>query len=236
LIFNEKQIHFSPSLICMDLLNARQEIEVLNQYFDYIHFDVMDGHFCKSMALSPRFLHEVRTVTPLPIDVHLMVSHPEDFIDDVLCQSDIVTLHIESITTQAFRLISKIKDAGKQVGIAICPATLANSLEYVIENIDYLTVLGVDVGYVGQPLIDSTYRKIRTITEMRAACGRDFLIQCDGGVRAETFSRLLSAGADMFVLGKVALFGKHDNLSTACNIMGEEFTQVYELERKSRQV
>lgn len=221
---DKKSILFAPSLMCMDYLNVGSQLDILNQNFDILHVDIMDGHFCKSIHLSPSFIKSIRNATNLPIEVHLMVEHPGDFITDLVeCGADIITLHFESITHDAFRLISQIKSYGKQVGLALCPATPISCVKYLLNQIDILTILNVDVGYVGQPLIIEMLEKVAKARKIRTEEGYHYLIQSDGGVNISTYSDLLNAGTEIFVLGHAALFGKHPELACACKIMKKDF-------------
>lgn len=223
----ETPVRFSPSLMCMDLLNVESQLKVLNKNFDSLHIDIMDGHFCDSIHLSPSFVKAVRKASRLPIEVHLMVDNPEKYIDSLLeSGTNIIILHIESITTRAFRLIDKIHDKGKMAGIALCPITPFNHVISLLSNIDMLIILAVDVGHVGQSLIEPIYDKIKMAKEIKEQNGYKYIIQCDGGVKNSTYRKLFQMGAESFVLGNSALFGKNQDLNIACKLMKSEFTKA----------
>ena len=208
----------------MDLLNVKKQIQVLNENFESLHVDIMDGHFCDSIHLSPVFLRAIRSVTNLDIEVHLMVKHPEKFIASLLeFGADIIILHAETITTRAYRLINEIRRKGKKVGIALCPATPLSSVEPLLGDIDMITILAVDVGYVGQPLIDTVLDKILLAKKLKAKNRYQYIIQCDGGVKSSTYKKICDAGAENLVLGESALFGKNSNVEIACELMKNEF-------------
>ncbi|TCL58871.1 D-allulose-6-phosphate 3-epimerase [Kineothrix alysoides] len=220
----DKKVFFSPSLMCMDLLEVKGQIEILNTYFDILHIDIMDGHFCDSIHLSPSFVKSVRKVTNLTIEVHLMVEQPEKFINILLDNgADTIILHAESITKRAFRLINDIQSKGRKVGIALCPLTPISSIVPLLRDIDILTLLMVDAGFVGQPLIETMVNKIKIAREIKEKQNSNFIIQCDGGVKNSTYKKLYDAGAESFVLGEAALFGKHNDLIIACETMKNEF-------------
>ena len=219
-----ESIQFSPSLMCMDLLNAKEQILILNANFTSLHIDIMDGHFCDSIHLSPSFVKAVRGITDLSIEVHLMVEHPEKLIPSLIeFGADVIVLHIESITTRAFRLVNEIQRNGKKAGIALCPITPLSTIKDVLCSIDMLTILTVDVGYAGQPLITSVLHKFEVAKLLKQKHNYNYVIQCDGGVKSSTYKQLCVLGAENLVLGDTALFCKHIDLNMACKIMREEF-------------
>lgn len=151
---------FSPSLMCMDLTKFNEQITILNSRADMYHVDIMDGHFVKNITLSPFFISQLRTVTALPIDAHLMVEKPEDFIDMTAeAGADYISVHAETINRAAFRLIHKIKDHGAKVGIVLNPATPLEWISPYVHLIDKLTIMTVDPGFAGQPFIAEMTKK-----------------------------------------------------------------------------
>ena len=219
-----EKTQFSPSLMCMDLLNVEKQIRALNENFSSLHVDIMDGHFCNSIHLSPSFLKAIRNITKLTIEVHLMVENPENYVHSLLeFGADIIILHAETITTHAFRLINEIKNNEKKVGVAVCPVTPLSHIEHLLSDIDMLTLMAVDVGYVGQPLIDSVLNKILLAKNLKKQHGYNYVIQCDGGVKKSTYKKICDSGAENLVIGETALFGKNKDVKIACSMMKKEF-------------
>lgn len=119
-----KKAMFSPSLMCMDLLNIKEQIEIINERADFYHVDIMDGHFVKNITLSPDFVKAISPVTKLPLDCHLMVTDPDDYIDSLAAAgAAYICPHAETINSDAFRIINRIKNAGCKVGVVLNPAT-----------------------------------------------------------------------------------------------------------------
>ena len=194
---------YAPSMMSADLLHLEDCIRQIEPLSDSLHFDIMDGHFAPSITCSPDMIGAVRQVTKLPLDAHLMVTDPVRFADlCIAAGADCITLHAETIVTNAFRTMNVIKNAGRKVGVALTPATPASALATYLDMADLVTVMTVDVGYGGQKLIEQMLPKITEIAEMRERRGLDFLIQTDGGVGWKTYRRLLDAGADMLVMGR----------------------------------
>lgn len=213
-----------PSLMCMSSLHVARDLAILCRTFDAMHVDIMDGHFCKSIQLSPAFVGAIRPVCAVPIDVHLMVERPAEYLDELAAYgADSVTLHIEAIGRDAHRLIDRMRLAECRVGVALCPTTPLGAVEGLLSLVDMVTVLGVDPGFVGQELVASTPSRIRRLADLREELGADFIIQIDGGVRAQNLEMLASAGADCFVLGKAALFSRAQDLESACRSTASEF-------------
>ena len=198
-----KQPLYAPSMMSADLLHLEESIRRIEPISDFLHFDIMDGHFAPSLTCSPDMIRAVRKATSLPLDAHLMVTDPVRFTE--LCidaGADVITLHAETIVTNAFRTMNVIKAAGRKVGVALTPATPASVLSPYLDMVDLVTVMTVDIGYGGQKLIVQMLPKITEIAAMREARGLHFLIQVDGGVGWKTYQTMLDAGADLLVLGK----------------------------------
>lgn len=223
---------FAPSLMCMDLLNVQEQIKILNNVSDFYHVDIMDGHFCKNISLSPKFVKEINKISEIPIDVHLMLDNPNDFIDELIYYgADIISLHIESVEKDLFRIMQKIKDNNKKIGLVLCPSTPIDRIKYILDYIDLLTIMTVDVGYIGQPFIFKMLEKIKEVNTLRKKHKYNFLIQCDGGSKKETYNDLYKAGIDCFVQGHSALFSKHTDLTIAYEIMLKEFYEATNLKK-----
>jgi len=215
---------FAASLMCMNFLDVRAELEELNKGCDLLHADVMDGHFAKNLTLSPDFIRAVKSVSHLPIDAHLMVEYPEQYLDGLIdIGVDYISLHLETINVNAFRLMRRIKEAGIKFGLVLNPATPIEAAQYLLSEVDLLTIMTVDVGYAGQAFIPQMLDKIEQANALKEKHGYDYLIQVDGGCGPKTYRTLWQAGARAFVLGTSGLFGRKDTIAASCGLMREEF-------------
>ncbi|MCC7431878.1 ribulose-phosphate 3-epimerase [bacterium] len=174
---------------------------------DWFHLDVMDGHFVPNLTFGPIIVKAIRKLTNSFLDAHLMVTNPDDFIEDfVKAGSNLITVHAEA-PIHLHRTIQKIKSYGVQAGISLNPHTPLNVLEYLLDEIDLVLVMSVNPGFGGQSFIPQTLTKIQNLKKMIDT--RNVKIQVDGGVCAENISEIAKAGADIFVAGS-AIFGKKD--------------------------
>lgn len=186
--------------------------------------DIMDGHYCKNITLSPDLVKSFKKVSKLPLDVHLMTTNPEDWIDPVAeAGADIISLHAETINGQAFRLYNRIEELGLKAGLVLNPATPLSEAAHYLNRIDLLTIMTVDVGFAGQPFIEEMLDKIREAKRIREEKGYHYQIQIDGSCKASTFKKLTEAGADILILGSSGLFGLDKDLKTACAKMTESY-------------
>jgi len=211
---------FAVSVMCMDFLNLRTQIEKLNSLADYYHFDIMDGHFSPNLMLPPSFVTSLAAAMKLPIDVHLMVERPGQYIEALAKAGvSIISLHAETINAYAFRIINHVKALGCKVGIALNPATPLTYIKHYMHLIDMLTIMTVDIGYSGNPFIEEMLKKIKMAYQMRRVNDYHYLIQVDGACNESTFGKLTRAGAEVFVMGNTGLF-KHDpDIEKAYSIM-----------------
>jgi len=218
---------FSASLMCMNFLNASQDLYELNKGCDMLHADVMDGHFAKNLTLSPDFIKAAKSVSNVPLDVHLMVEHPEQYLDTLIAIGvDYLSLHIETINSNAFRLMRKIKDAGIKFGLVVNPATPLEATRNLLLDVDLLTIMTVDIGYAGQAFIPQMLDKIALARDLKLKHGYNYIIQVDGACGPKTYDLLWRAGAVAFVVGTSGLFGRKDTISASCKLMREEFSAI----------
>lgn len=217
-------VKFSPSLMCMDMLNIQDSLKILNKKADFYHVDIMDGHFVKNITLSPDFVKVISPETNVEIDCHLMVTNPEDYFE-VLAEAGATYLspHAETINSQAFRVINKIKSLGCKVGIAINPATPISYISEYIHLIDKITIMSVDPGFAGQPFIREMLDKVREAKRLKDENGYKYLIEIDGSCNEKTFKDMKEAGVEVFIVGSSGLFGLDKNLDVAWNRMSEIF-------------
>lgn len=217
---------FKISLMCMDFLNIAAQIEVLNEEFDGYHMDIMDGHFCKNITLSPDIVKAIGAVAKKPMDIHLMTTTPNDWIDSCAAAgAQIISPHAETINSDAFRIINKIKGKGCKAGVTLNPATPLTYCREYLGKIDYLTIMTVDVGFAGQPFIPEMLDKIREAKKFREMNNLNFKIMIDGSCNKNTFGKLHLAGADGYVLGSSGLFSLDPDLRKACKKAKEIFME-----------
>ncbi|MDO5103395.1 MAG: D-allulose 6-phosphate 3-epimerase [Lautropia sp.] len=215
---------FSVSLMCMDLLKLKEQLEILNERADMLHVDIMDGHYVKNITLSPMFVEAISKVTKIPIDVHLMTEYPSDYIEELAkAGATYICPHAETINKDAFRIINMIKNAGAKVGIVINPATPLDYIKHYIHLIDKLTIMTVDPGFAGQPFIPEMLEKIKEAKRYKEEKGLNFLLEIDGSANQRTFKRLHEAGAEVFIVGSSGLFSLDEDLNIAYDKMEEIF-------------
>ena len=221
-----KKMMFSPSLMCMDLLSMKEQVEILNERADFYHVDIMDGHFVKNITLSPFFVSNLKRISKLPIDVHLMTEYPDDYIEELAKSgADYICPHAETINKDAFRIINKIKGFGCKAGIVLNPATPIEWIKYYIHLLDKITVMTVDPGFAGQPFIPEMLDKIKELKELKEKNGYSYLIEVDGSCNERTFDILTEAGAEVLIVGSSGLFNLDSDLPKAWDKMME----IYEV-------
>ncbi len=200
----------APSILSADFSQLKKEIqEVENGGADYIHIDVMDGHFVPNITIGPLIVKAVRPHTSLPLDVHLMIEKPELYIDEfVSAGADIITVHIEACP-HIHRTIQQIKGHGIKAGVVLNPGTPLSSIQHILEDIDMVLIMTVNPGFGGQQFIEGMIEKIRELRNTINARGLDIEIEVDGGINEDTIQSCLHAGADVFVAGS-AVYNHQD--------------------------
>ncbi|MCA1901651.1 MAG: ribulose-phosphate 3-epimerase [Candidatus Hydrogenedens sp.] len=194
----EEKIKIAPSILSCDFSKLGEEItQLINAGADYIHFDVMDGHFVPNITIGPPIVASLRRYCSVPMDVHLMIDNPEEYIETFAdAGADIITIHIEA-TNHPHRLINQIRDLGCKAGIVLNPATPESRIEFLVEDIDMVLVMTVNPGFGGQKFIPDMLRKIKSI---RAMIG-DKDLEVDGGIDQYTAGEVIKAGANILVAG-----------------------------------
>jgi ribulose-phosphate 3-epimerase len=197
----------APSILSADFSRLGEEVQAVEQAgADYIHIDVMDGHFVPNITVGPMIVRAVRKMTRLPLDVHLMISEPDRFIDDFAeSGADILTVHPETVI-HLHRTIHAIKDLGVKASVSLNPATPLHVLEYVLEDVDMVLLMTVNPGFGGQQFITSVLPKIRRLRDMAIERGLTLEIEVDGGIGPNTIEGVSSAGADVFVAGSAIFY------------------------------
>lgn len=217
----------SPSLMCMDLTNFKEQIEFIDQHADYLHIDIMDGHFVPNLTLSPFFVEQVKRLATKPLDCHLMVTRPEDYIEPLAnAGAGMITLHPETLNGQAFRMVEKIRALGMRVGFILNPESAVEVMKYYIHLADKITVMTVDPGFAGQPFIEEMLGKIRQLKRFRETHNLSYEIEIDGSCNERTFKYLIEAGADVFIVGSSGLFNKATDIRQAWQIMQANIQQA----------
>ena len=204
----------APSILSADFTKLGEEIKAVEKAgADYIHIDVMDGHFVPNITVGPMIVEAARRATDLPLDVHLMIENPEVYIDDfVKAGGDLITVHVETVT-HLHRLLGVIRDAGVKAGAALNPATPLSSIEFVLENLDMALLMTVNPGFAAQSFITEVLPKVRELKRMVAQKGIEVDIEVDGGINVENIGQAAQAGANVFVAGN-AIFGSRDYSKT----------------------
>ena len=210
------QIKISPSILSADFTRLADQVrEAEEAGVDYIHVDVMDGHFVPNITIGPLVVKALRPITKLPLDVHLMIENPELYIEDFSkAGADIITVHQEA-TPHLHRTIQQIHDLGIKAGVSINPSTSVRTLDEIICDVDLILVMSVNPGFGGQSYIHSCTNKIRKVREMLDDRGVSADLEVDGGVNVDTVNEVISAGANAFVAGS-AIF--NDKNSVAENV------------------
>jgi ribulose-phosphate 3-epimerase len=201
-------IRIAPSLLSADFANLASELETIVDA-DILHLDVMDGHFVPNITLGPPIIKALRPRTKLPFDCHLMISNPQQYIPAFLdAGADMISIHVE-IEPHLQRALQMIRDGGAKAGIAINPATSAETLSAALEFCDYVLVMTVNPGFGGQKFIEPVVPKIRHIARLVRERGLRVEIEVDGGIDERTAPIVVDAGASILVAGS-AVFGRED--------------------------
>lgn len=204
----------APSILSADFSQLAQQIRLVELGgADWIHCDIMDGHFVPNLTFGPVIVDAVKHSTSLPVDVHLMIKNPDNLIEEFIrAGANFITVHQEEVI-HLNRTVNRIKDFGAKAGVAINPSTPVKTLEYIVEYVDMILLMSVNPGFGGQTFIPNTLKKIMELVELRKTTFNNFLIEIDGGIDSKTILPALSAGVDVFVVGS-SIF-KASNITAA---------------------
>ncbi len=201
---------YTVSMMSVNLLTVEADIKAIDSRTTMYHIDIMDGHYVPNLTFSFDFIKAIKKIVTKPIDAHLMVERPLDFIDlAVESGADYITLHPDTIYKSAFRTINYIKNKGVKVGVALLPTDEISIIESYIHLIDKVTIMGVDPGFGGAKEIQEVLPKMKRLSEYKKEKNLDFIIEIDGGAKEHTFETYLKHGVEQLVLGS-GLFGRKE--------------------------
>jgi ribulose-phosphate 3-epimerase len=216
-----RRILVAPSVLSADfgeLAAAARAVAAMGG--DLVHLDVMDGHFVPNLTFGPKVVADLRPASDLPFDVHLMIERPDAWIDRFAeAGADWITIHLEA-AVHAQRTLASIRARGKRPGVSIVPATPAEALSEVLDDVDLVLVMTVNPGFGGQQLIPRTLRKVERLARLREDRGLAFLIEVDGGINRDTARAAIDAGADVLVAGQ-AIFAAPDPAREVAILRGQ---------------
>ena len=205
-------LYISPSILSADLLKLKEQVSLVAENgADFIHVDVMDGHFVPNLTFGTNMVKALKKFVKIPLDVHLMIENPNLYIEDYAkAGADIITVHQEACT-HLHRTLQAIKASGAKAGVSLNPATPVSTLEHVMDEVDLILIMTVNPGFGGQKFIQQGLEKIRQVKELIDKSGRKIYLEVDGGVTTETAPKVVKAGADTLVAGN-AIFGQQDTI------------------------
>ena len=211
----DRAVKIAPSILSADFSRLGEQIdEAVAGGADYIHMDIMDGHFVPALTFGPMVVKAVRRWTDITLDIHMMVEEPELYIDELAeAGADSLTVHAEA-ATHLYRVVQQIKDAGMRVGVALNPATPLSTITEVLHDLDLLLIMSVNPGFGGQPFIPASVDKIERARKVLDDAGLATELEVDGGIGPDTAGSVAAAGAQVLVAGS-AVYGNPTGIAAA---------------------
>ena len=203
-------LKLAPSILSADFGHLAEDVKKIEEGgADYIHVDVMDGHFVPNISFGAPVMKCLNGKTKLPYDVHLMIENPDKYIDDFITpKTEYITVHQEACV-HLHRTVQNIKSKGVKAGVSINPATPVSTLECILPDVNLVLIMSVNPGFGGQKFIPGALEKVRELAEIKGAKNLDFVIESDGGITLENIEEVMDAGVEMAVAGS-AVFGAED--------------------------
>lgn len=208
-----RDIMIAPSILSADFTQLGSEVRAVDEAgADIIHVDVMDGHFVPNITIGPLVVKAIREVTQKPLDVHLMISNADTYVESfVEAGADWITVHVEACT-HLHRTVTRIRELGRKAGVVLNPATPLTAVDYILEEVDLVMLMSVNPGFGGQSFIASTLEKTWQLKNRIDTLGLNVGIEIDGGISSQTIAQAAEAGANIFVAGS-AVYGSDDYTS-----------------------
>lgn len=221
-------IKIAPSVMCANFLNLEKDINSMDRAgVDFYHIDIMDGHFVPNLSLNFEIIKLIRSITKTPLDAHLMVDDPGNYISRLSeLGVEYVSFHIEAVK-YPIRLAKEIRKSGMKAGIAINPATGIESLKYLMKEVDFILFMTVEPGFAGQKFIPQVLDKISAVKEMLDNSGLDIPIEVDGNISEETGLWCIDKGASILVSGTASVFKKDIDLYDACSLYKRKMNKTF---------
>jgi ribulose-phosphate 3-epimerase len=230
-----QSVKVAPSILAADFSRLAEAVQAAEAAgADYIHVDVMDGHFVPNISIGPPVVRALRRVTRLPLDVHLMISDPMRYVPTFAeAGADGLTVHVEA-TPHLHRVVQQIRELGIRPGVSLNPATPAAAISEAVNDVDLVLVMTVNPGFGGQPFIEHALHKISQVREMLESAGSEAELEVDGGIDAQTAQRVVAAGATVLVVG-TAIFGAPEGVTAAMGAIREAARRGQHVRVESRQ-